>query len=87
MAVSPEELAWRREFSTDRCASDLVREMSRLREKQPRPLAKLYGQRGPTPEQRASWETVNKQYGRMMSHLRKTHKVALVRDNACFRRP
>lgn len=83
MTISPEELAWRRDFSADRSASDLVREMSRLRSKQPRSLLKLY--RNPTPEQRAAWDAVNKQYNRMMSHLRKAHKIALARDNARFR--
>lgn len=85
MTVSPEELAWRREFNADRCATDLAREMSRLRDRQPRPLAKLYGRQGPTPEQRTSWEIVSKQYNRMMSHLRKAHKVAVARGNACVR--
>lgn len=65
-------------------ASDISRAMSALREEQPRPIAKLYGQRGPTPEQLTAWQESNRAYNRSMSRLRKLHKVALERDNARY---
>lgn len=66
-------------------ASGLATKMGELREKQPRPLAKLHGQRGPTPEQLAKWQEDTRAYNREMSKLRKAHAIALEADNAAFR--
>lgn len=60
-------------------AAELAREMAKLRESQPRPIAKMYGSRGPTPEQEAAWNEANRSYNNKMSKLRKEHKSMMER--------
>ena len=67
-----------------RSAAEIAQAMSELRTRQPRPLAKLYGQRGPTPEQATAHAEQTRAWNREMRRLRKLHGSALERDNAAF---
>lgn len=80
-----DEVAWRQRFNADTPARELAAEMSRLREFEPRPMHKMFGTNGGTPEQRAAHAAKIRQWQRAMSYLRRLHKPALERDNAAFR--
>ena len=65
-------------------ASQWANEMARLRDIKPRPLHKLYGSRGPTPEQKAKWDADMREWNRLFRHASKMQKIALKEDNEAF---
>ncbi len=67
-------------------ASEWTQELTRLREIKPRPLHKLYGRNGPTPEQKTAWEEKMKAWNKLYRHASKMQKEQLVIDNENFRR-
>lgn len=69
---------------SDMPASEIVRRMATLRESQPRPIDKMFGRNGPTPEQAAAHGEQVRAFNREMSKLKRAHKIALERDNANF---
>jgi len=61
---------------------DLSRKLTELRKRQPRPLAKMFGTKGPTPEQKAKYDADARAW---QSEYRKTqaaHKKAVEASNA-----
>lgn len=66
-------------------ASQWANEMARLRDIKPRPLHKLYGSRGPTPEQKAKWDADMREWNRLYRHASKMQKIALEEDNEAYR--
>jgi len=71
--------------SGSKSASELSREMTELRKSAPRPIAKLYGSNGPTPEQAEKHKQQTSEYNSKMRKLSKEQKIALERDNAAYR--
>lgn len=67
-----------------RSASDIVNEMTKLRESKPRPLNKMYGP-NPTDAQKASHAKAMREWDAKYRKLKKEHGPALERDNAEFR--
>lgn len=65
-------------------ASDWAEEMAKLRSIKPRPIAKLYGLKGPTPEQAATHSEQMKAWNKAYRNASKQQKIALERDNARF---
>ena len=65
-------------------AADLAGQMADMRSRKPRPLSKLYGEKGPTPEQAAEHARQMREWNREYSRLSKAQKAALERDNAAF---
>jgi hypothetical protein len=63
-------------------AAEWAAEMSRLRDAKPRPLAKLYGKRGPTSEQAAAWADCMRRWNREYRYATKQQKAALAAENA-----
>ena len=68
----------------ERSASDWVQIMSDLRDVKPRPLAKMFGTRGPTPEQLEAYTAKVREWNARYRYASKMQKAALVRDNAAF---
>jgi len=66
-------------------AAQWANEMARLRDVKPRPLHKLYGRSGGTPEQQAAWKAQMSEWNRQYRHASKMQKIALEEDNAAFR--
>lgn len=71
--------------SAPRSAADLAREMSDLQAVKPRPIKKLYGSKGPTPDQLKTWEQEMREWNRKYRAASNQQKLALDRDNAAFR--
>lgn len=67
-------------------AADWANEMARLRASKPRPIEKMYGSRGPTPEQAAEHEKATREWNSAYRKASSEQKKALERDNAEFRR-
>lgn len=63
----------------------ILREIDELRKTQPRPLAKLFGSNGPTPEQKAKWEADTKAHNSKMGKLRRQLPALLQKANEEFR--
>lgn len=55
-----------------------------LRLKKPRPLAKLYGSNGPTPEQLTTWNTEVREWNKAYRFAAKRHAVLLKESNEAF---
>ena len=68
------------EVGGQRTAAGWAAEMSRLRDKQPRPLHKLYG-RNPTPEQITAHKEATRAYEKEYRHASKMQKETLAREN------
>jgi len=66
-------------------SSQWANEMARLRDIKPRPLVKMFGKSGGTPEQRAKREAEMREWNRQYRHASKMQKIALEEDNAAFR--
>ena len=60
--------------------------MVKLRKMQPRPITKLYGKKGPTPEQKERWDAEMKRWNRVFRAVSKEQKRALARDNENYRK-
>jgi hypothetical protein len=60
-------------------------EMARLRDIKPRPLVKMFGKSGGSPEQRAKWESEMREWNRQYRHASKMQKITLAEDNEAFR--
>lgn len=61
-----------------------AQEMARLRSIKPRPIAKLYGRNGPTPEQKTAWDAQMKAWNAAYRKASAEQKKALKRDNDAF---
>jgi len=57
-------------------ASDVLAELAALRDRRPRSLERLYGRRGPTPEQRAVYEEQVREWNRQYRAAQKRWKEA-----------
>ena len=55
--------------------ADILRQLDALRARRPRSLERLYGRRGPTPEQRAEHEERVRAWGREYRALQKQLKA------------
>lgn len=66
-------------------ASDLALQMAELRKRKPRPVAKLYGSAGPTPEQAAQHKRQLAEWQRQYRALSNQHKRQLALDNQTYR--
>jgi hypothetical protein len=66
-------------------ASQWANEMARLRDIKPRPLVKMFGKSGGTPEQQTTWKAQMAEWNRQYRHASKMQKIALEEDNAAFR--
>jgi len=64
---------------------DLLRKLGELDKVKPRPLAKLYGSAGPTPQQKAAWEDRTRAWNRETSAIRRKLPALLDKSNAEFR--
>jgi hypothetical protein len=64
--------------------AELLKELTELQIHKPRPLAKLYGLNGPTPQQRIAWEESVKTYNRKVSKIRKQLPELLRKSNEEF---
>jgi len=64
---------------------DLLRKLGELDKVKPRPLAKLYGSAGPTPQQKAEWEDRTRAWNRETSAIRRKLPALLEKSNAEFR--
>lgn len=71
--------------STGRSATEWADELYRLRAEAPRPLSKLYGAKGPTPEQKSAHDAEMKAWNKKYRNAQKNHKIALAEDNRSFR--
>jgi len=58
--------------------------MADIRKNAPRPLNKLYGAKGPSPEQALAHAEATRKYNREYSHASSNQKTALERDNKAF---
>ncbi len=67
-------------------ATDAASEMSALRDVKPRPIDKMFGKNGPTPEQRTEWEAAMKDWNRKYRAASARQKVELAKSNEEFRR-
>lgn len=67
-------------------SSEWCNEMQRLRDVKPRPITKLYGKRGPTPEQLESWTQQMREWNRAYRKASKMQKETLDAENAEWRR-
>ena len=56
-------------------AADALAELDALRDRKPRPLALLYGRRGPTPEERAAYAEQVRAWNRQYRALQKPLKA------------
>jgi hypothetical protein len=65
-------------------AVDWASEMSRLRDIKPRPIAKLFGTKGPTAEQAIRHANAINLWNAQYRRASKEQKLALARDNAKF---
>lgn len=65
-------------------AAELAQDLADLRASKPRPIEKLFGKNGPTPEQKAQWDAEMRAWNATHRKLTAEHKAALVRDNAAF---
>jgi hypothetical protein len=63
---------------------EVSRAVTELDKHKPRPINKLYGTRGPTPEQLVSWTEKNRAWNRERARLSKLHKTLLARSNAVY---
>jgi hypothetical protein len=68
-----------------RTAAEWAEEMARLRKTKPRPLDKLYGAKGPTPEQVTAHAEQERAWNAAYRKAGAEQKKALERDNAEFR--
>jgi hypothetical protein len=59
---------------TDRAA--LIAQLDELRSRKPRSIQRLFGRRGPTPEQRAEYEEQVREWGRAYRAVQKQLKGA-----------
>jgi hypothetical protein len=66
-------------------ASDWAMQMAKLRDFRPRPIAKLYGKRGPTPEQAVLHQAEEREWNALYRHARKMQKKTLEVENALYR--
>ena len=66
-------------------AADIATQMSELRQQKPRPIEKLYGKQGPTPEQLAAHQQSMRSWNRQYNALAKRHRQQLETDNLAFR--
>lgn len=57
-------------------ASDVLAELDALRDRRPHSLERLYGRRGPTPEQRAAYEEQVREWNRQYRAAQKRYKAA-----------
>jgi len=62
-------------------AAEWARKMATLRETKPRPLDKLYGKRGPTPEQKAEWDAATKAWNASYRRASLMQKKTLAEQN------
>ena len=53
----------------------IVRQLDELRARKPRPLARLFGKRGPTPEQRAAYDEQVREWSRQYRAAQKRWKA------------
>lgn len=67
-------------------ASDWANEMARLRDVKPRPIKKLYGLRGPTPEQAAAHMDAMRTWNSAYRKASRMQKETLERENAEWRK-
>ncbi len=65
-------------------ASEYANRMSELQATKPRPLIKMFGSNGPTPEQAAAYHETSKAWSREYNAVSRNQKLALPRDNAAF---
>lgn len=73
------------EEKKERSASEWATEMSNMRDTKPRPIDKLYGKNGPTPEQATQHAESMKKWNSEFRKASISQKAALERDNAAFR--
>jgi hypothetical protein len=64
---------------------DLLHQLTELQAKKPRPIDKLYGTRGPTPEQKAKWEEDMRAWNRATGAIRRKLPALLEQSNKEFR--
>ena len=57
-------------------ASDALAELAALRNRRPRSIERLYGKRGPTPEQRAEYDVQVREWNRQYRAAQKRYKAA-----------
>jgi hypothetical protein len=65
--------------------SDWAMQMAKLRDFRPRPIAKLYGKRGPTPEQLTAWKEENREWSALYRHAQKMQKKVGEAESALYR--
>lgn len=70
--------------STPTTSSEWIQRITDLYDLRPRPLAKLFGTRGPTPKQFAEYEVERKLHASLTRKARKEHKKALEISNAAY---
>lgn len=63
---------------------EVSRALTELNKHKPRPINKLYGTRGPTPEQLIDWTERSRAWNRERVRLSKLHKTLLARSNAVY---
>jgi hypothetical protein len=68
--------------TTDTSACELARQMSALRDIKPRPIARLFGSNGPTPDQHAAWIAAMRVWNAQYRRVSSAQKLALARENA-----
>lgn len=68
-----------------RTHAEILRDMQAVRDRKPRPLNKMYGAKGPTPEQLAEHGAKMRAWNAEMRKASKGEKEALERENAAFR--
>ena len=56
-------------------ATDALAELEALRDRKPRSLERLFGKRGPTPEQRAAYEEQVREWSRQYRAAQKRWKA------------
>lgn len=66
-------------------SADWAEEMGRLRTFQPRPIKKLYGKNGPTPEQLIAYKANEKAWNKAYRYASKMQKKLLAEENEAFR--
>lgn len=70
---------------SDKSASQWAQVMADLYKVKPSSIAKRFGSRGPSSEQRAAYDAELKAWNSAYRHASKMQKIALVRDNEAFR--
>ncbi len=84
-AMWRETAAERRGVEDPQTLAEWSARLTTLRAKKPRPLAKLYGTRGPTPEQKAAHDAQTREWNKAYRAAGKRHAALLEESNAAIR--